>query len=456
MITTALQSVINPLSDFINFDILSLSLLTQIFGTFGVFLIAYVVTFPLKKYLTDHQLLKNEVQQMQTKFVHLLFPVTWVILQWTLLMVSKESQVSFWFIRIVANLLTAWVVTRVIAEFIKNDSLIKFTVFSAFGIAFLNIFGLVTPALLVLDNIALNIGELHLSVLSLIKGGGTFAFLLWGTLALSRSVEEKVKNYSVIEPSLQALSTKLIKVIFIATSILVTLSSMGLDLSAFAIFGGAVGVGIGFGLQKVVSNLICGIILLLDRSVKPGDVIALDGGKTYGVVNKLGARYASVRTRSGKEHLIPNENFITEKTESWSYSDRYIRLDLPIRASLDSDVPLVMELLMQAFQGVQRVLTSPSPGVRLLCFGENAIEFELRLWVGDPQNGVSQVKSDVYVRIWKLFKQHGIHIPLPQRDIHFKGVSSVEAMVIDRKNDPRGDTQADNIEKYVAASPQVL
>lgn len=435
MITTVLFSVIDPLTHFIQEDVWTSAFMTQIFGTMAVFLIVYAVTFPLKIYLSDHQLIKNDRYQIQERFVHLVFPVTWVLMQWVLLVVSEEAHLSFWFIRIIANLLTAWVAIRVTAEFIKHESLLKFTFLSAFGVALLNIFGLVRPALLVLDDIALNVGELHLSLLSCIKGGITFAVLLWATLALSRSAEEKVKNYSVIEPSLQELFTKLIKILFIGTSILITLSSMGLDLSAFAIFGGAIGVGIGFGLQKVVSNLICGMILLLDRSIKPGDVIALDDGKTYGVINKLGARYASVRTRAGKEHLIPNENFITEKTESWSYTDRYVRLDLPMRASLDSDVPLVMRLLVQASQGVPRVLSSPVPGARLLRFSESAIEFELRIWIGDPQNGVSQVKSDVYIRIWELFKQHGVRIPVLQHDLRImERMDRVDAMDFMDKN----------------------
>lgn len=164
--------------------------------------------------------------------------------------------------------------------------------------------------------------------------------------------------------------------------------------------------------------MISGIILLMDKSIKPGDVIAVEG--SYGWVNALGARYVSVLTRDGKEHLIPNENLITQTVENWSYSDSKVRLHIPIGVSYDSDVRLVQKLLLQAVQDQPRVLKEPEPRCLITGFGDSSIDCEIRAWIFDPQQGIANVKSDIYFRIWELFKEHGVEIPFPQRDIHIK------------------------------------
>jgi small-conductance mechanosensitive channel len=204
--------------------------------------------------------------------------------------------------------------------------------------------------------------------------------------------------------------------VLIGIAIAVALSSVGIDLTVFALLGGAIGLGIGFGLQKIVSNLISGIIILLDRSIKPGDIIQV--GETFGWINSLGARYASVVTRDGTEWLIPNEDLITEKVVNWSYSHDAVRLKIPIGISYKADPRKAIDLCFEAAREEDRVLTNPPTNVLLKGFGDSSVDIEMRIWIRDPRNGVSNVKSAVLLRVWDKFHENGIEIPYPQRDLH--------------------------------------
>jgi small-conductance mechanosensitive channel len=191
---------------------------------------------------------------------------------------------------------------------------------------------------------------------------------------------------------------------------------MGIDLTALAVFGGAIGVGLGLGLQKVVSNFISGVILLLDKSIKPGDVIEISN--TYGKINKLAARYTSVISRDGREHLVPNEDIITQPVINWTFSSNRVRRHLPVNVSYKADIEKAMNLMMQAANETPRVIKNPEPRVLIKSFGDNGVDLELRMWIIDSENGVSNIASDVYLQIWHKFNEEGIEFPYPQRDIH--------------------------------------
>ncbi len=386
------------------------------------FILAYVISCFLKK-LPENRFL-NAISSDRLRAIASVatFPLCWSLIQWTIVAVSRELDWHSGLSYAAAEFITAWLVIRCISLVIIQPRFKKLIIFSIYSITTLDVFGLLSHLPVITDNFALNIGELHISFFSILKGGSILFILIWGTTVLSRRIERKLKGVEKIEPSLQELFAKLVKVSLIAFSILIALSTAGLNLSAFAVFGGAIAVGIGFGLQKIVSNLICGIILLLDRSIKLGDVIALKDGKSYGVINRLGARCVIVRTRSGKEHLIPNEEFIIHRSENWSLTDSFIRLNLPMRAGLESDVNLVMKLLVEATEGVERIASDRVPAARLCAFSESAIEFDLRVWIKDPRNGISKVKSDIYINIWSLFKKNGIRIPYPHRNLHISGI----------------------------------
>ena len=201
-------------------------------------------------------------------------------------------------------------------------------------------------------------------------------------------------------------------------TLLITISAVGIDLTAFAVLGGAVGVGVGLGLQKSVANLISGVMILLDKSIKPGDVIEV--GQTYGQVESLGARYASVITRDGVEHLIPNEELIAQQVSNWTHSSSEIRLHIPVGVSYNANVHQALDLILESALEIERVIATPPPVAQMKGFGESSIDLELRVWINDPMEGVANVKSAVLLRIWEKFRAHGIEIPFPQRDLHIK------------------------------------
>ena len=303
-------------------------------------------------------------------------------------------------------------------------------------VAALNLVGLLDPTIRTLDNMGLNMGDVRLSVLGIIKAGLVLMVLLWVAGAISRVIEHRLDSSSTLSPSARVLLGKFIKVILIVIAILAALESIGIDLTALAVFGGAVGLGIGFGLQKVISNLISGVILLMDKSVKPGDVIAIDN--TFGWINRLSARYVSLITRDGTEHLIPNEDLISQRVENWSYSDSLIRLKLPIGVAYESDVPLAMKLAVESAEGVERVLENPAPVCRLMEFGSDSVNLELRVWINDPQKGVANVQSDVLLNVWNSYHEHGVEFPFSQRDLHIKSAIPLRVQMVNKEN-PGGD-----------------
>ena len=269
-----------------------------------------------------------------------------------------------------------------------------------------------------LDSLAIDLGDdKKISVLGILQGVVYLIFFLWLAVVMSNFFERQL-NQSALTPSLRVLFGKIIRIALIISAFLFALNSFGIDLTALAVFSGALGVGLGFGLQKIVSNFISGIILLMDRSIKPGDVIVVD--ETYGWVNRLSSRYVSVITRDGKEHLIPNELLITEKVENWSYSDKNVRIKIPFGVSYNADPHHVRQLALDTVKEIPRVLEKPAPNCLVTGFGDSSVDFELRIWINDPYDGVGNMKSKVYLALWDALKEHNIEIPFPQRDVHIK------------------------------------
>ncbi|MFC3098647.1 mechanosensitive ion channel family protein [Alteraurantiacibacter palmitatis] len=235
-----------------------------------------------------------------------------------------------------------------------------------------------------------------------------------------------------LDPSQQLLAEKLVSIFVWALAILIGIDMLGIDLTALAVFSGAFGLAIGFGMQKTFGNMIAGIILLMDKSIKPGDVIAVtdtSGNEAYGQIRKIGIRAISMITRDRKEYLIPNENLMINQVENWSYSSRDVRVKAPVGVSYGSDIDLVEKLLLQATDEVPRVLDEPKPRVLLMGFGDSSIDFELRFWISDPEEGMSNIRSDVLKRVWHLFREHGVEIPFPQRDLHLRDGEAFQALL---------------------------
>lgn len=272
------------------------------------------------------------------------------------------------------------------------------------------------PVADMLDGVGIGLGKRRITLLGLVSMAATCVALFALVRLANRIVGRSITRAHGLDATQKLLAQKLAAIIVIVAAFFIGVDLLGIDLTAFTVFSGALGLAVGFGLQKTFGNLIAGIILLMDRSIKPGDVIVV--GDSFGWVNKIGVRAVSVITRDGKEHLIPNENLMTQEVENWSYSDRNVRVRIPVGVSFDSDLKLAQDLMLRAAQESPRVLRNPKPNVWLTAFGENRVEHDILVWISDPEGGVGNVKSDVLNRLWLLFREHGITIPYPQRVIH--------------------------------------
>ena len=269
-----------------------------------------------------------------------------------------------------------------------------------------------------LDEIALVVGTYRVSVLDVLTILVIAVLLFIGAKLVLWMLKRVIRRANRLDPAQSLLMEKLATIFVLAVAFFIGIDLVGFDLSSLAIFSGAVGLAVGFGLQKTFGNLIAGIILLMDRSVKPGDVIVV--GESFGAISKIGTRAVSVITRDGKEHLIPNELLMTEPVENWSYSSRNVRIQIPVGVSYSSDLKQVEDILIECTVACGRVLENPKPNVWLKEFGDNSVNFEIQAWIMDPEEGVGNVRSAVLKAIWWRFKEEGIEIPFPQRDVYIK------------------------------------
>jgi small-conductance mechanosensitive channel len=284
--------------------------------------------------------------------------------------------------------------------------------------ATLYIFKLTKPWQAVLEHVNFAVGQFHISLLTVHRAVLLSLLLYWLARKLLIIWHCWLTLGSDLSPAVKILLYKLASILVYVAAVALVLHYMGLDLTVFTLFSGAVGLGLGFGLQKIFANLVSGFIILADKSIKPGDVIQM--GERYGWINFLGSRYVSVVSRNGTEHLIPNENLITNEVINWSYSNNLVRLNVPVGVSYESDLEKARDLMLEVANATKRVLVDPKPSCLLSGFGDSAINLELRVWINDPQNGLGKVKSDLHWGIWKAFKEHGIELPYPQREVHLK------------------------------------
>ena len=332
--------------------------------------------------------------------------------------------IGFDLIGVVASLATAWVAIAVLASLIRNQFVHRMVSVVAWAMAALTILGLIEPVRAALDHAGFVIGGRRFTALLALKTTALMVLALWAATAARRFLDKRLRSYRDLTPSIQVLLGKLVHIVLITFAVLIVLSSMGIDFSSLALFTGAVGVGIGFGLQKIVSNLVSGIILLADKSIKPGDVISL--GETYGWVEAMGARYISVLARDGREYLIPNEDFVTQRVINWTYTSDNVRLAVEFGVDVVADPHVVQRLAIVAAASVPRVLADPEPLCHFMAFGAKSLDFSLRFWIKDPVEGATNVKSAVRLAIWDALKREGIPIPPPVQDLRVVAPVRVE------------------------------
>ena len=276
------------------------------------------------------------------------------------------------------------------------------------------------PLLAGLDGIGMTIGKRRVTLLDCVDYV-VVAVVLYALARLAnRVVLHSIGRARRLDVSQRALAQKLASIGIVVVAVMLGIDLLGIDLTALTVFSGAFGLAVGFGLQKTFGNLIAGLILLMDRSVKPGDVIVV--GDTFGQVTKIGVRAVSVVTRDGKEHLLPNEQLMTDQVENWSYSSRNVRVHIKVGVGYDSDLPLAQRLMIEAAVASPRVLAEPRPSVWLTDFGDSSVDHDILVWIDDPEAGVGNVRSDILNRLWQSFRDNGIEIPFPQRDVHVRSV----------------------------------
>ncbi|PTE06448.1 mechanosensitive ion channel family protein [Mesorhizobium helmanticense] len=322
------------------------------------------------------------------------------------------------FITIALSLSLAWLFASVLSRIIRNRFVARALGWLTWIYAALVILGIDDETAVFLDSLAIPLGAVRLSALMVLKAALLLIATVWLAVVVGRYIDERVRISEELTPSIRVLVGKVAKVGLVLVAGAIALSAVGLDLTALTIFSGAVGVGLAFGLQKVVSNFVSGVIILLDKSIKPGDTISLEG--TFGWVRELRARFVSVVTRDGREYLIPNEDFITQRVINWSFSDNLVRLDVNFGVSYDADPHKVSELAIEAAMSVGRVEADRRPVCWLTDFGESSLNFVLRFWIHDPQQGLTNVRGRVLLALWDTFKQNGISIPYPHREIIMK------------------------------------
>jgi small-conductance mechanosensitive channel len=265
-----------------------------------------------------------------------------------------------------------------------------------------------------LDRVGFTAGDTRISLLTVLQVLVTLAALYAVVKLLNRIVGHSIHRATGLDATQQLLGQKLASVAILIAAFFIGIDLVGIDLTALAVFSGAFGLAVGFGLQKTFGNLIAGIILLMDRSIKPGDVIVV--GESFGHVTKIGVRAVSIVTRDGKEHLIPNENLMTQEVENWSYSSRDVRVHIPVGVAYDCDLPLAQKLMVQAASESQRVMKNRPPKVWLIAFGESSVDHEILVWISDPEQGVGSVRSEILNRVWELFRENKIDLPFPQKE----------------------------------------
>jgi small-conductance mechanosensitive channel len=346
-------------------------------------------------------------------------PLVPVLLWWLLVSLATRSAWIFGnpasLLRVAASLMVAWMAIHASSGVIRDRLLARLVATLVWIIAALDILGLLDVVTAALDSLALSFGNVRISALTIVKGALVLSVLLWAATAASHVVRLRIARIESLTPSVKVLVANLLKITLVTIAVVTALNSVGIDLTAFAVFSGAVGLGLGFGLQKIVSNLISGVILLLDKSIKPGDVIEIE--KTFGWITSLGARYVSLRGRDGKEYLIPNEDLVTHRVTNWTYSSPLVRLDVEFGVAYASDLREVRRLAIAAAQLPERVLRAPLPVCHVTAFGDSAVMLVLRFWIADPTNGVTNIKGDVMLALWDSLKTHGIELPAPRREI---------------------------------------
>ena len=397
----------------------------QVLIALGLFLVAFLVARIVEPKLTEWLRTREAWPKWRLRVLlvvrNRLRLVLFVIFVWIVYTTMSEftwpSRTRL--LGIVANLSLAWLVVAFATRLIANAFLRSVVRYGAWAWITLRILDLTTEAEQVLDSFAIELGGMRLSLWLVLQAVLIIGVLFFAARFLSRTASSRLQTNKDLSPSMKVLTIKFVQLVLYGAAFFVGLKAVGVDLTGLAVLSGAIGVGLGFGLQKVVSNLVSGVILLLDKSIKPGDVISL--GDTFGWINTLGARYVSITTRDGREYLIPNEDLITGQVVNWSHSNDFVRLDIHFGTSYHDNPHDVRRIAIAAAESVDRVLKDQKTVCHIVGFGDSSVDYVLRFWIRDPTGGLTNIRGNVYLALWDAFQENGISIPFPQREVRMLG-----------------------------------
>jgi len=357
--------------------------------------------------------------------------IFFVVLIWIVVFAMREITwpSRSYLVGITANLALAWLVVTFATRLIGNPFLRSLVRYGAWAYVTLNIIGITDEAERLLDSIAVELGDTRISLWLILQAVFILGLFFFVARFLSTTTSARIQRNEDISPSMQVLAVKFLQVLLYGAAFFIGLRAVGFDLTGLAVLSGAIGVGLGFGLQKVVSNLVSGVIILLDKSIKPGDVITV--GSTFGWINSLGARYVSITTRDGREYLIPNEDLITTQVVNWSHSNDFVRLDIYFGTAYGDNPHEVRQLAIDAAKGVDRVLEFRPPVCHIVGFGDSSVDYILRFWIRDPTGGLTNIRGNVYLALWDTFKANNISIPFPQREVKMIEGSQITHTALD-------------------------
>ena len=343
--------------------------------------------------------------------------ILFVIASWLIVAVMRELTwpSRSYLIAAIGTLALAWILVGYASVVVENRMLRRTTKWGLWIYVTIYYLGVTDEIGDVLDNLSISVGDFRISLLDVISAVVVTAALFALARMFSRASSERVRNNDDISPSMQVLTVKFIQLLAYGAAFFLGLKVIGVDLTGLAFLSGAIGLGLGFGLQKVVSNLVSGVIILLDKSIKPGDVISL--GETFGWIQQLGARYVSVVTRDGREYLIPNEDLITGQVVNWSHTNSFVRLDIFFGTAYADDPHKVRKVAIEAATSVSRVLSFRPPVCHIVGFGDSTVDYILRFWIDDPTGGLTNIRGNVYLALWDAFREHDISFPFPQREV---------------------------------------
>jgi small-conductance mechanosensitive channel len=380
--------------------------------------LAYLVLKPkARAFLGGTRGLPKPVLRFLALINQRLWLLNFVIVSWSTVYIMRELTwpSRSYFVAVAATLAFWWLAIVVTTRLIRARSVRILVRWLLWIYATLLVLGLTETVGNALDTVALQFGDARVSLLTVLTAVISLAVLFVVASFLSKAGSNRINKIDDMSPSIRVLLNKALQLTLYCIAFFIGLRVIGFDVGNLAVLSGAIGLGIGFGLQKIVSNLVSGVIILLDKSIKPGDVISLDG--TFGWITSLGARYASVLTRDGREYLIPNEDFITSQVVNWSHSSDLVRLEIAFGVAYDSDPHAVKRLASAAPLNVPRVVNVPKPVCHIVGLGDSSIDFTLRFWIKDSTAGLTNVRGDVFLALWDVLKENNIEIPFPRRDI---------------------------------------